>query len=131
MWTDPKISPLRGAKNRPKPSFLGVSEQIGATIFFGLRPKNVVAKQGGGLMVRITTDCYYTSYQKAIWGSCAFGTLNVLGAHSEGRGSSRSTGVVRRGEGTRTSGTPPGKLLFLRRCFRYPSLPVLSGIPEE
>ena len=47
MCSDPKIFPLRGAKNRPKPSFLGVSEQISATKFFGLRPKNFVAKQGG------------------------------------------------------------------------------------
>ena len=46
------------------------------------------------------SKCNYTSFQKAMPGLCAFGTLNVLGAHSEGRGSSRSTGVVRRGERT-------------------------------
>ena len=39
--------------------------------------------------------------------------------------------VVERGLGTRTSGTPPRKLLFLRQRFRYPPLPTLSGIPEE
>ena len=40
MCSDPKISPLRGAQNRSKPSFLNVSEQI------------FVAKQGGGLIQR-------------------------------------------------------------------------------
>ena len=58
---DPQNFPLPGAKIQQKPSFLSVSEQIGATFFFGLRPKKNVAKQGGlvakgGLVARITTD---------------------------------------------------------------------------
>ena len=52
-----KISACGGLKT----SFLNVSEQIGATFFFGLRPKKMVAKQGGflhkgGVLQRNVTD---------------------------------------------------------------------------
>ena len=56
MWSDPKISPLRGAKNRRKTSFLGVSEQVRTTKFFGFRPENFVAKQKEPLVA--VSNCF-------------------------------------------------------------------------